>query len=58
VLIKGADYTVDTVVGAEEVQASGGRVALIDLVDGHSTTKTIRKIEGSNSPVVTISEKA
>jgi D-beta-D-heptose 7-phosphate kinase/D-beta-D-heptose 1-phosphate adenosyltransferase len=57
VLIKGADYTVDTVVGAEEVQASGGRVALIDLVDGHSTTKTIGKMRRSRTPVATVVEK-
>jgi D-beta-D-heptose 7-phosphate kinase/D-beta-D-heptose 1-phosphate adenosyltransferase len=46
VLIKGADYTVETVVGAPEVQAMGGRVALIDLVEGHSTTRTIGRIYG------------
>jgi D-beta-D-heptose 7-phosphate kinase / D-beta-D-heptose 1-phosphate adenosyltransferase len=57
VLIKGADYTIETVVGAEEVQAHGGRVALIDLVDGHSTTKTIGKIDGSKPPVAA-AEKA
>jgi D-beta-D-heptose 7-phosphate kinase / D-beta-D-heptose 1-phosphate adenosyltransferase len=44
VLIKGADYTIETVVGADEVQASGGRVALIDLVEGHSTTRTIGRM--------------
>jgi D-beta-D-heptose 7-phosphate kinase / D-beta-D-heptose 1-phosphate adenosyltransferase len=56
VLIKGADYTIETVVGAEEVRASGGRVALIDLVDGHSTTKTIGKIGGGSKPTV-VAEK-
>ena len=44
VLIKGADYTVDEVVGADIVQAAGGRVALIPLQQGHSTTGTIRRI--------------
>ncbi|HVH79656.1 MAG TPA: D-glycero-beta-D-manno-heptose-7-phosphate kinase [Stellaceae bacterium] len=53
VLIKGGDYTIDTVVGAEEVQATGGRVALIDLVEGHSTTRTIGKMTGASRPVVT-----
>jgi D-beta-D-heptose 7-phosphate kinase/D-beta-D-heptose 1-phosphate adenosyltransferase len=48
VLIKGADYTVDAVVGAAEVQASGGRVALIELVQGHSTTRTISKMSSAN----------
>ncbi|MBV1886594.1 MAG: bifunctional D-glycero-beta-D-manno-heptose-7-phosphate kinase/D-glycero-beta-D-manno-heptose 1-phosphate adenylyltransferase HldE [Parvibaculaceae bacterium] len=41
VLAKGGDYTVDTVVGAQEVQARGGKVILIDLVEGHSTTKRL-----------------
>jgi D-beta-D-heptose 7-phosphate kinase/D-beta-D-heptose 1-phosphate adenosyltransferase len=45
VLMKGADYTVETVVGAEEVIASGGRVALIDLVEGHSTSRVIGRMQ-------------
>ncbi len=44
VLVKGGDYTVETVVGAEVVQNAGGRVALIDLVEGLSTTATIEKM--------------
>ncbi|MGE5548320.1 MAG: D-glycero-beta-D-manno-heptose-7-phosphate kinase [Solirubrobacterales bacterium] len=44
VLIKGADYTVETVVGAEQVIGWGGRVVLADLVQGQSTTNTIRKM--------------
>ena len=44
VLMKGADYTVETVVGAEDVIAAGGRVALIDLVEGHSTSKVIGRL--------------
>lgn len=47
VLIKGADYTIDQVVGADIVQAAGGRVALIPLEAGHSTTGTIRRINAS-----------
>ena len=43
-LIKGADYTIETVVGATEVQSWGGRVVLADLIDGQSTTGTIAKI--------------
>ena len=43
-LIKGADYTIDTVVGATEVQSWGGRVMLADLIDGQSTTGTLAKI--------------
>jgi D-beta-D-heptose 7-phosphate kinase / D-beta-D-heptose 1-phosphate adenosyltransferase len=45
VLMKGADYTVETVVGAEDVIAAGGRVALIDLVEGHSTSKVIGRLQ-------------
>ena len=45
VLMKGADYTVETVVGAEDVIAAGGRVALIDLVEGHSTSKVIGRMQ-------------
>ncbi len=41
VLVKGADYTVERVVGAELVQAAGGRVVLAGLVPGQSTTNTI-----------------
>lgn len=44
VLIKGADYTIDQVVGANVVQGYGGRVVLADLVDGQSTTNTIARL--------------
>jgi D-beta-D-heptose 7-phosphate kinase/D-beta-D-heptose 1-phosphate adenosyltransferase len=44
VLVKGADYTVDTVVGADVVMAAGGRVLLADLSPGHSTTATIARL--------------
>ncbi|HYF15471.1 MAG TPA: D-glycero-beta-D-manno-heptose 1-phosphate adenylyltransferase [Phycisphaerales bacterium] len=46
VLVKGADYTKDRVVGAAFVESYGGRVALIDLVPGKSTTGTIEKMQG------------
>ncbi len=49
VLVKGADYTVDKVVGAPEVQSWGGRVVLANLVDGQSTTNTIRKLKSSGA---------
>lgn len=38
VLVKGGDYTLDTIVGAKEVQAYGGSVAIIPLEEGYSTT--------------------
>jgi len=45
-LIKGADYTVDTVVGADLVQDWGGRVVLAELLPGHSTTATVTRLRG------------
>ncbi len=44
VLAKGADYTLDQVVGAELVQSWGGEVVLIELEPGHSTTATIARM--------------
>jgi len=44
VLVKGADYTIDTVVGADIVHGYGGRVVLAELLDGHSTTNTIERM--------------
>ncbi len=45
-LVKGADYTLDRVVGAELVQSYGGRVLLAEIVPGHSTTATIARLAG------------
>ena len=47
VLVKGADYTVETVVGADVVQSYGGRVMLARLEDGHSTTATVARISST-----------
>jgi D-beta-D-heptose 7-phosphate kinase/D-beta-D-heptose 1-phosphate adenosyltransferase len=44
VLVKGADYSLDKVVGADLVLARGGRVILADLVSGQSTTGTVAKV--------------
>jgi D-beta-D-heptose 7-phosphate kinase/D-beta-D-heptose 1-phosphate adenosyltransferase len=44
VLVKGADYSKDKVVGAEFVESYGGKVVLVDLTAGRSTTNTIRKL--------------
>jgi len=44
VLVKGADWAPDAIVGANTVQARGGRVVRIALTDGYSTTKLIEKI--------------
>ncbi len=46
VLVKGADYTVDQVVGGDLVRGWGGRVLLVDLQQGHSTSGTIRRMTG------------
>lgn len=45
VLVKGSDYEVDEIAGAEAVINNGGRVELIDFVDGYSTTNAINKIK-------------
>jgi D-beta-D-heptose 7-phosphate kinase/D-beta-D-heptose 1-phosphate adenosyltransferase len=44
VLIKGGDYTPDTVVGREVVESYGGRVAICPRLEGLSTTNIVRKI--------------
>ena len=44
VLIKGADYKIDEVVGAEFVQSYGGEVLLAEIVPGFSTTATIARM--------------
>ena len=44
VLVKGADYRIEKVVGAELVQSWGGTVLLVELQQGHSTTGTIRRM--------------
>lgn len=49
VLVKGADYTIDTIVGAKEVLANGGEVKTIDLVEGYSSTSIIQRIQGQSS---------
>lgn len=45
VLIKGADYTIDRVVGADLIQAAGGRIVLANLMSGQSTTHTIARVK-------------
>jgi D-beta-D-heptose 7-phosphate kinase/D-beta-D-heptose 1-phosphate adenosyltransferase len=48
-LVKGADYTIERVVGADMVQGWGGKVFLAELLDGFSTTATVRKIAAQNA---------
>jgi D-beta-D-heptose 7-phosphate kinase/D-beta-D-heptose 1-phosphate adenosyltransferase len=45
-LVKGADYTVEQVVGADIVRGYGGRVMLAELSPGHSTTGIVARIAG------------
>ena len=44
VLVKGADYTLDQVVGGEFVRSYGGRVLLADLAPGESSTRLVSRI--------------
>jgi D-beta-D-heptose 7-phosphate kinase / D-beta-D-heptose 1-phosphate adenosyltransferase len=44
IIAKGSDYTAEQVVGGREVQSWGGEIALIDLVEGRSTSKIIQKM--------------
>ena len=44
VLVKGGDYTVETVVGHEDVTAAGGRVEIVPTVPGFSTSNIVRKM--------------
>lgn len=44
VLVKGADYKLKEIVGAEEVKGWGGKVKRIKLLPGHSTSEMIKRI--------------
>jgi rfaE bifunctional protein nucleotidyltransferase chain/domain len=44
ILVKGADYSVENIVGAKEVIANGGEVKTINFVEGYSSTSIIEKI--------------
>jgi len=44
VLVKGADYPREAIVGAAEVEGWGGRVMRVPLVEGKSTTDLVRKL--------------
>ena len=47
VLVKGGDYTIETIVGAKEVIANGGKVIINPIIEGFSTTNTIEKIKNT-----------
>ena len=44
ILVKGGDWPGNQIVGREEVEAAGGKVVLIDVVQGYSTTEILNKI--------------
>ena len=46
VLVKGGDYTVETVVGHADVIAAGGRVEIVPTVEGFSTTNLVLQLAG------------
>lgn len=48
VLVKGGDYTPDTVVGADIVRRSGGRVEIIPLLPDRSTTRILERLRASS----------
>lgn len=45
VLVKGGDYTIDKIVGADFVQSYGGSVEIIPLLPGYSTTDIVNKLK-------------
>ena len=50
VLVKGADWSEDAIIGASEVKSWGGRVARVQLVPGTSTTTIIERIRERYGP--------
>ncbi len=52
ILVKGGDWKRDRIAGADEVEAAGGRVLIVPLVPGRSTSRLLEKIvEGARSRV-------
>jgi rfaE bifunctional protein nucleotidyltransferase chain/domain len=49
ILVKGADYAIENIVGAKEVIANGGEVKTINFVEGYSSTSIIQRIKGKTS---------
>jgi rfaE bifunctional protein nucleotidyltransferase chain/domain len=47
VLVKGADYTREQIVGADFVEVYGGRVVRVELVPDHSTTRLVERLRAS-----------
>ena len=51
VLVKGGDYSVETVVGHQDVIAAGGRVEIVPTVEGFSTSNLVKKLVANGEPV-------
>jgi D-beta-D-heptose 7-phosphate kinase/D-beta-D-heptose 1-phosphate adenosyltransferase len=49
VLVKGGDYDADAVAGADLVRARGGRVVIVPLTPGHSTTSIVQRMQERES---------
>jgi D-glycero-beta-D-manno-heptose 1-phosphate adenylyltransferase len=52
VLVKGADWAHDAIVGRDLVEARGGKVVRIAVEEGHSTTSIVRRIRGDADPAL------
>lgn len=52
VIVKGGDYAPETVVGADVVTARGGRVVIVPLTPGHSTTSSIARLREGRGELV------
>ena len=52
VLVKGADWAHDAIVGRDIVEARGGTVVRIAVEEGHSTTSVVRRIRGDADPAL------
>jgi rfaE bifunctional protein nucleotidyltransferase chain/domain len=50
ILVKGADWAADKIIGRETVEARNGRVVRVPLEEGHSTTRIVDKIRRSSEP--------
>ena len=46
VLVKGADWPADQIVGRDTVEARGGQVVLVPVEEGHSTSSIVERIRG------------
>ena len=47
ILVKGADWPADQIVGRDTVEARGGRVVLVPVEQGYSTTSIVERVKGA-----------